>query len=103
MAKTRFTVIWEFRVRNGQNKQFENAYGKEGRWVKLFSEIPEYRGTQLLRDMANANRYITIDRWDSYDAYESFRKLHESEYKAIDQICGNLTEREIEIGRFEEI
>jgi hypothetical protein len=60
MAKTGFTVIWEFQVKRDHKRQFEGAYGANGAWAQLFRKSPKYSDTQLLRDEANENRYITI-------------------------------------------
>lgn len=71
--------------------------------VRLFKKSPEYLGTELLKDEAKENRYITIDRWSSREAYEKFRQEHEATYKEIDKVCEDWTESEKEIGRFEEL
>ncbi len=103
MAKAGFTAIWEFQVKKAHKAQFEEAYGESGAWVRLFKKSSEYLGTQLLKDEANENRYITIDQWSSRKAYEKFRQEHEAEYKEIDKVCEDWTEFENEIGRFEEV
>jgi hypothetical protein len=37
-----YVVIWEFRVRSGQQKQFEEAYGFHGEWARLFRQETAY-------------------------------------------------------------
>ena len=95
-----FAVIWEFRVRSGMEEAFEAAYGPEGDWVRLFRKSPEYVRTELIRDVKDRGRYLTIDVWRSGAAYESFRESNREEYKKIDAVCEAMTEVEREIGRF---
>jgi heme-degrading monooxygenase HmoA len=95
--------MWRFLVRPGSESAFEAAYGPDGDWVRLFRQAEGYLGTQLLRDLANARRYITIDRWASREAWEAFRAARSAEWDAIDRRGEALTEQEEEIGRFEDV
>jgi heme-degrading monooxygenase HmoA len=103
MKTPAFTVIWEFRVRPGQNGSFTAAYGQDGAWVRLFRQSPSYLGTDLWRDLQDGTRYLTLDRWESSEAYDRFRKSHAAEYNAIDKACESLTTGEKEIGRFMDV
>jgi len=96
-------IIWEFRVRPGLRQRFEFAYGPEGAWAELFRRSQGYMGTELNRDANDDRRYVTLDFWVSRQEYESFRREHAAEYKAMDQDFAEMTESEIEIGRFERI
>ncbi|MDP3739182.1 MAG: hypothetical protein Q8R02_17460 [Hyphomonadaceae bacterium] len=92
------TVIWKYRVAAQSKAAFEAAYGPEGPWVELFSESPDYDGTELLRSEDGV--YLTIDRWISADAYDNFVTLHRADYADIDEECEPLTESEELVGRF---
>ena len=46
---------------------------------------------------------MTLDRWMTADAYDSFITLHRPEYARIDDECAGLTEEEALVGRFEAI
>ena len=93
-------IIWEFQVRPGMEKQFEEVYGPQGEWARLFSRDEAYLGTELIRDSKVPRRYVTLDYWSSEKAYDNFRNCHRESYKAIDQKCEAMTEGEREIGRF---
>ena len=95
-----FVIIWEFVAKVGQQTAFEAAYGPNGDWVQFFRGGSGYVRTDVLKDTADARRYITIDYWQSEHAYDAFRALHEQEYKAIDVRCEALTESEELIGKF---
>ena len=98
-----YLIVWEFHVRPGAEERFENVYGPQGDWAQFFKRGEGYAGTELNRDLNIAGRYVTLDFWTSPHAYEHFRELHLAEYKAIDERCEALTERETEIGRFERV
>ena len=95
-----YVIVWEFRVRRGKAKQFEKAYGLHGDWVRLFRQDPAYIRTELIQDVHEASRYLTLDFWASEAAYESFRESRKDEYKIIDARCEQTTEEEREVGRF---
>jgi heme-degrading monooxygenase HmoA len=97
-----YVYIWRFVVRPGSEAAFEAAYGPDGEWVRLFSEADGYLDSQLLKDQADPRTYLTIDRWTSRAAWEAFRAARAAEWDAIDRRGEDLTEREEEIGRFEE-
>jgi heme-degrading monooxygenase HmoA len=86
-----FVTLWEFEVKSGSEKLFEQAYGPEGEWVRLFRRDARYRGTRLLRDVARERMYVTIDEWDSREAFEEFRQKYPAEYTEIDNRCEGLT------------
>ena len=94
-------IVWEFRVRTDRRAEFERHYGPEGSWAKLFREDPAYIGTELLRDAAEADRYLTIDRWRARGAFEAFKKAHAAEYAALDRDCEQLTTTETKFGVFD--
>jgi heme-degrading monooxygenase HmoA len=95
-----FVVVWQFEIAEEKVAAFEAAYGAEGAWARLFKASPEYLGTELLRDAFIDGRYLTIDRWESEEAFRAFRKDHDAEYEALDRECDALTSGETRIGAF---
>jgi len=93
-----FVIIWEFRLRAEMTKQFEQAYGSGGDWVRLFRQDPAFLRTELIHDVLDARRYLTLDFWASEAAYEAFRENRKDEYKNIDARCEQMTEAEREVG-----
>src|SRR5438045_1256886 len=100
---SKYLIIWEFRVKAGQESRFEQAYGPDGVWVQLFGNDNEYGGTDLLADSNQAGRYVTMDFWKSKEAYDSFRERNRGEYERIDKDCAEMTEAESAIGTFERL
>lgn len=96
-----YLAVWEFRVRSGMEHRFEKVYGQGGVWVQFFSTSPDYIVTELIRDVEEPSRYLTLDFWTSRAAYEAFREQNREQYAAIDGEYEKMTEGEHEIGRFE--
>jgi heme-degrading monooxygenase HmoA len=93
-------IVWEFRATTGREEEFERVYGPDGAWADLFARGDGYLGTELLRDVGERGRYITIDRWTSPAAFATFRDRWASDYRALDRRCEALTSRETPLGNF---
>ena len=96
-----FVTLWEFEVKSGSEELFEQAYGPEGEWVRLFRRDARYRGTRLLRDVARERVYVTMDMWDSLDAYEEFREKYAAEYAEIDKTYEEMTNNDKHFANYE--
>lgn len=96
-----YVIIWEYQVKVDHVADFETIYASNGGWGELFRKDEGYLGTELLRDLDHAQRYITIDRWVSSRAYESFLAQWRKEYEALDAYCKDLTKHEILLGKWE--
>ncbi len=97
-----FLALWEFEVKPGCEERFQSVYGPKGEWVRLFRTDPCFNETRLLRDPAGSNKFVTMDFWESREAYESFKELNHAAYVGIDGRCESLTESERCLGNFEE-
>ena len=98
----RYLIIWEFRVRAGGGR-FEKVYGPLGDWARFFARDDGYVRTELNHDLKDSRRYTTLDFWVSRDAYDNFRRQHAAEYAVLDEKFEELTESELEIGKFERV
>lgn len=98
-----FVSIWEFKVRAGSEAEFEHHYGPEGTWVQLFRRSDQFRGTWLLHDRHDPQRYLTLDHWTDEAAYKAFRSEFSDEYASIDEQTESLTESETPLGRFDAV
>lgn len=99
---TGYVYVWEFRVRPEKAAIFERTYGPDGDWVALFRRAPGYVDTLLLKDRAVANRYVSVDRWQSEAACERFRERFAAEYRALDERCETFTVEERALGTYTE-
>jgi heme-degrading monooxygenase HmoA len=94
-------ILWSFRVRREHESEFARVYGPRGEWAQLFAKGKGYRGTELLRDAPETQRYVTVDSWDSLDDLTRFKEQHHDAYAALDRRCETFTEYEELIGNFD--
>ena len=99
----RFAYIWQYTIKPASRTAFLNAYEPNGEWAQLFSRDPSYIETVLLQDEEDANRYVTIDYWESKSARDAFRERYSVELSRLDTRCDDLTVEETLLGDFLEI
>ena len=102
MSEYPYLAIWEFEIKPESRAQFEEIYGPDGAWARLFRQSPDYLGTKLTRDLTCPRRYLTLDYWTSREAFHGFKQAHAAEYETLDRQCESLTEREVMVGEFEQ-
>ena len=96
-----FVTLWEFEVKSGSEELFERTYDPDGPWSELFRRDAGYLGTRLLRDVGAARVYVTMDTWESREAYEEFREKLAAEYEELDRKCAGLTVRQKHLGEYQ--
>lgn len=100
MASGGYATLWSFDIRPDRKAEFEFHYGPGGTWVRLFRRAPGYLGSELLCDRSNAHRYVTIDRWESREAWQAFRQQFATDYERLDREFEGLTTAEAPLGEF---
>ena len=95
-------IIWRFRAKPEKQQEFLSAYSWKGKWAKLFGRSPDYQGTLLLQDTADALSYVVIDRWESLESYSRFQQLFGPDYEHLDRQCNELTDEETYLGMFKD-
>ena len=93
-----YVIVWQYRPLEDSEKEFRKAYGPDGIWVRFFRKAEGYAGTELVREAGGS--YITIDLWESREAYERFRRRHDEAYRVIDLECGSYTASEEKLAEF---
>ncbi|MGZ8997828.1 MAG: antibiotic biosynthesis monooxygenase family protein [Allosphingosinicella sp.] len=93
-----FVRVWLYSVEETNRAGFEQAYGPDGDWARLFARSQYYLGTELLR--GEPGRYVTIDRWRGEADWRLFMDRFGDDYRALDRECEGLTAEESEIGDF---
>ena len=89
--------VWEYDVVPGREQEFEEVYGADGAWARLFARSPGFRGVDLYSDVRRRSRYVTIDRFDDEQAWLDFLAEHGAEYAELDRNTGHLTLSETEL------
>lgn len=95
-----YDIVWEFRVSITRKAQFVEAYRSDGPWAQLFRRAPGFIETRLLQDMEDAGRYLTVDRWESHAAFETFKRDFTADYNALDEQLEGLASLEVRLGAF---
>jgi heme-degrading monooxygenase HmoA len=98
-----YICIWEYEVKPELKESFINSYNSDGDWTKLFGRSQGYIRTELFRERAGANSYITIDYWESEKDYDEFMNKYFDEYNELDNRCESFTVSEIMIGSFDSV
>jgi quinol monooxygenase YgiN len=96
-----FVRIWQFRVASEKADEFREVYGPDGAWTTLFRRETGFLGTELLQSATHPNVFVTIDSWDSPEAWAAFLRAWGDDYTALDRRCKELTVAEGEIGNFQ--
>jgi len=97
-----YVMVWQFDVLPGREAEFEQIYGPDGDWAKFFRQFNGFEGTELLRDLHHRGRYLTLDRWQSHDAWEVVQQKSPDRYRELDLRCDALTRHETRIGVFDQ-
>ena len=95
-----FIYVWVYRVVPGNVDEFIELYGPDGAWVRLFRQAPGYLDTSLYRDRNDVYRYLTVDRWESEEAFREFRMNFATEFDRLDNDGERLTLEEKHLGDF---
>ena len=100
MSADGYAYIWEYEVPPESEAEFLAHYEPDGTWAALFRRAPGYLGTELYRDRARPERFITLDRWESEAAFKAFRSRFAEEFEALDRRCAGLTRHEAALGEY---
>ena len=95
-----YTYIWEYTIHPAFEHKFVAAYGTEGEWVQLFCRHQGYIRTEFFRDIENPDRFVTIDHWESREAWQAFRESADAAFRELDERCSRYTLKERELGTF---
>lgn len=93
-------VIREIVVAEESRGTFELAFGPGGAWGRVFAQCPGFRGATLLRDTADASRYLVFELWDSLDLRSRALADRDEEHSQLAASFADWTESESEVGVF---
>jgi heme-degrading monooxygenase HmoA len=94
-------VFYRYTVHPAQARAFEHAYGPDGPWVALFKRHEGFIRTRLFRQKTEGHVYLTIDVWESKEAYDRFRSENAQEYLRLDTQLAMLKLEELLLGYYE--
>jgi heme-degrading monooxygenase HmoA len=94
-------LVFTYQAR--EHAEFERVYGPTGDWAEFFRGGRGYVGTELLRDVESAGRYLVVDRWESADAYNAFVAEHRDEYMRRTDETRFYHDQELHLGTFQNV
>ena len=94
-------IVSEYIAREEARGQFELVFGSGGLWSQVFDQAAGYRGTTLLRDTSNPQRYLVIDIWDLEDQRDSLLASCETEYSVLEAALADWTESRTKVGVYQ--
>jgi heme-degrading monooxygenase HmoA len=86
-----FVRIWQYVVDPVKSAPFVSSYGPDGEWAQLFGRGTGYLDTALHQDLNQSGRFLTVDRWNSEQAWRDFHATHLAEYNELDKRLRRLT------------
>ena len=86
-----FVRVWEYQVSDDRVAAFTTAYAADGAWGELFGRAAGFLGTELYRDAVRADRFLTIDRWQNEEDWQSFLHAFGAAYESLDAQLEGLT------------
>jgi heme-degrading monooxygenase HmoA len=95
-----YVIVWEFRVRQSREAEFVQKYGPEGAWARFFRGSAGYIRTELVKDVSDHFRYLTLDYWQTEEEFDRFRREQLAGYERMDREFEGLTESETRLGAF---
>ncbi|HWW86094.1 MAG TPA: hypothetical protein VNZ26_21005 [Vicinamibacterales bacterium] len=93
-------IVWQFDVRKGSEKEFEQFYGADGEWTTVNRHSRSYLGSSFLRDQNLATRYLLIEYWSEMLVYEQHKAYRGDEFEKLHGRRSELIEAVEPVGIF---
>ena len=77
-------VVWQFEVKPGKEREFEQFYGVDGEWTAMNRHSRSYLGTSFLRDQNRSTRYVLIEYWSEMLVYEEHKSYRRDQFVSLD-------------------
>jgi hypothetical protein len=93
-------IVWEYTVKKEACGRFELLFGPGGAWSNLFARSAGFRGTTLMRDLQDAQRYLVIEIWNDETDRERSINEQQGDYANLEKLLVDWTKSIIKIGIF---
>jgi len=91
-------VMWQFDVKKGKEKEFEELYGADGDWTALSRQTRSYLGSSFLQDQTESTRYLLIEYWSEMIVYEQHRVSRQSVIASIERRRAEMVDAVLPLG-----
>ena len=65
-----YCLAWKYTV-SSDHQKFEQEFGRNGSWFKLFEPCEDYLGHELMKGVDDKS-YLVTNKWMSREDYERF-------------------------------
>jgi hypothetical protein len=93
-------IMWQFEVKRGHEREFEQLYGVEGEWTAMNRHSRSYLGTSFLRDQSRSSRHVLVEYWSEMLVYEQHRAFRSDAIASLEQRSRELVESVEPLGVF---
>jgi hypothetical protein len=93
-------VVWQFQVRPGKQREFEQFYGADGEWSNLARRSRSFLGSSFMRDQASDTSYLLVEYWSEMVVYERHRRSVSTDLRTIEERRDVLCETILPMGIF---
>ena len=83
--------VWEYTIHPDKRGLFELVFGPGGAWSQAFAAAEGYRGTSVMRDSDNGDRYMLVDVWDSPEDFERATTENAAAYATLQTTLAEIT------------
>jgi uncharacterized membrane-anchored protein YitT (DUF2179 family)/heme-degrading monooxygenase HmoA len=94
-----YVAAWRFVVNPDRIDEFKKEYGPDGAWAKLFRRSDGYLRTELIPNRTIPLEFVTLDHWETKEAFDRFRLEYQEAYEQLDRRLAALTTHEERIHR----
>jgi hypothetical protein len=89
---------WQFEVKKGRERRFEQLAGADGPWHALARRSRSFLGSSFLHDVAQPTRYLLIEYWSEMLVYEKHQADFSDEIRELEVERDALVETMTPIG-----
>lgn len=95
-------MVWQYKVAPDKQAEFEQYYGADGSWAKLFGQTTGFVSTTLIHHTTEPMTYMTLDQWSDELSFRRFMHEHKAAYDTLDAQCEGITIEEKYMGTYAE-
>ncbi len=85
-------IVWQFDVKHGCEREFEEFCGADGEWTALNRQARSYLGSSFLRDQNRPTRYLIVEYWSEMLVYEQHRTYRAEAHASLEAHRARLVE-----------
>jgi quinol monooxygenase YgiN len=93
-------ILWQFEVKKGREREFEELYGADGEWTVINRHTRSYLGTSFLHDQNRSSRYMVVEYWSEMIVYEQHRTSRSGAIEELEKRSATLVDSVEPLGIF---